>query len=325
MADTMRAAVRTRYGLDAVAVREVPKPDLVDDGVLVRVRATSVNPAEWYGAIGFPYFGRPQMGVFKPRSELLGADFSGTVEAVGPQITHVSPGDEVFGGRTGAFAEYVCVRNAVALKPENISHEEAAAVGTAAITALQALRDHGNLQPDQRVLINGASGGVGTYAVQVAKALGAEVTAVCSTDKVNIARSLGADLVIDYTQTDFTRQGERYDLVIDIAGTRRWGDLRRVIAPDATVVIVGAPKGGPFLGPLRKIVGIKVSSIFRREKAVFFIAKFNRHDMEYLAELIQTGQMRSVIDMRFQGLDQIPDALRYLGKGHSRGKTVVAV
>ncbi len=325
MTDTMRAAVRSTYGLDAIEVREVPKPDLVDDGVLVRVSATSVNPAEWHAATGIPYIARPQMGLFRPSTELLGGDFSGIVETVGPDIAHVSPGDEVFGGRAGAFAEFVCVRNAVTLKPDTISHEEAAAVGTAAITALQALRDHGHLQPGQSVLINGASGGVGTYAVQIGKAMGGEVTAVCSTGKVDIARSLGADHVIDYTQTDFTRTASRCDLVIDIAGSRRWGELRRVLNSEATVVIVGGPKGGRLLGPLTTIVGMKIGSRFRGQTCSFFLANLNRPDMEYLADLIQTGRMRSVIDKQYNGLEQIPDALRYLREGHARGKIVVSV
>lgn len=325
MEETMKAVVRNRYGYEGFEVSDVPKPELVADGVLVRVHATSVNPADWYAMSGTPYIGRPQMGLLKPRTPLFGTDFSGTVEAVGSDVTGFAPGDRVFGGRTGAYAEYLVVKNAVARIPDEVTFEEAAAVGTAAITALQALRDHGAVQPGQGVLVNGASGGVGTYTVQIAKALGAEVTAVCSTHNVDIARSLGADLVFDYTQEDFTRTGERYDLVVDIAGSRGWGELRRVLTPDATVVIVGAPKGNRVLGPLSHIIATKLGSLLSSQKTVFFIAKFNRPDMDYLAGLMETGEMRSVIDKHYQGLEQIPEALRYLGEGHARGKIVVTV
>ena len=321
----MRAATRTRYGYDSIAVEEVPKPELVDDGVLVRVRATSVNPADWYAMTGTPYVARPQVGLLKPKSPLFGVDFAGTVEAMGADFSGLAPGDEVFGGRSGAYAEYVVVRNAVVPKPANIGFEETAAVGTAAITALQGLRDKGELQPGQRVLINGASGGVGTFAVQIAKALGAEVTGVCSTGNVDLVRSLGADHVVDYTKDDFTRGDRRYDLVLDVAGSRSFRELRRVLEPGATVVIVGAPKGNRVTGPLGRIVLNRVSALGSGHKAGFFLAQFNRPDMEHLRELIEAGKVTPVIDRRYQGLDQISDALRYLGEGHARGKVVVAV
>lgn len=324
MTNTMKAAVRTGYGYDAIDIQEVPKPDLVDDGVLVRVRAVSVNPAEWYAVTG-PYFARPQTGFLKPRSPLFGADFAGTVEAVGKDVANFSPGDEVFGGRTGAFAEYVCVRNAVALKPANIGMVEAAGVGTAAITALQGLRDRGRLQRGQRVLINGASGGVGTFSVQIAKVLGGEVTAVCSTRNVDLVRSLGADHVIDYTREDFTRDGRRYDLMFDVAGSRWWWEYRRVLKPDAAVVIVGALKGNRVIGPLGRLFGNRLASIASSPKASFFLAQFNRPDIEYLGELIDTGQVTPVIDKQYRGLGELADALRYLGEGHARGKIVVTV
>lgn len=322
----MQAAVRTEFGTpDVVRVDEVPKPELTDDGVLVRVRSTSVNPAEWYAVHGRPWVGRAEMGLRRPKSEMLGADFAGTVEAVGPEVTGIAPGDRVFGGRTGSWAQYLVVKNALARIPDNVSFEEAAAAPTAAITALQALRDHGGLQAGQKVLINGASGGVGTYTVQIARALGGETTAVCSSRNVEQARSLGAGVVVDYTREDFTRSGTCYDLVIDIAGTRRWGELRRVLTADATVVIVGAPKGSRLLGPISHIARIKAGAMISRQKSVFFIAKFNRPDMEFLAELMDTGEIRSVIDRRYEGLEQIPEALRYLGEGHARGKIVVTV
>jgi NADPH:quinone reductase-like Zn-dependent oxidoreductase len=321
----MKAAVRDRYGSpDVVELREIAKPDLVDDGVLVRVHATSVNPADWYGMCGRPYIGRATIGLRKPKDLRLGVDFAGTVEAVGKEVTGFEPGDEVFGGRSGAFAEYVCVRGGVAQKPANLTFEEAAAVPVAALTALQGLRDKGQLQPGQKVLINGASGGVGTFAVQIAKALGAEVTGVCSTRNVDQARTLGADHVIDYTREDFTRSGRRYDLLLDIAGSKSWSACRRVLAPDATLVIVGAHRRNRLLGPIGHIVRLRLASLRGSQKAVFFIAKTNRADMELLRGLIEAGQVKPVVDRRYE-LSQTADAFRYLGEGHARGKVVVTV
>ena len=240
--------------------------------VLVRVRASSVNRADWYGLIGKPVVARPMMGgILKPGSRLLGTDFAGIVEAVGKDVERFTVGDEVFGGRDGAYAEYVAAKT-LARKPANVSFEAAACMGIAGLTALQAIRDHGKLQPGERVLVNGASGSVGTMAVQVAKALGGHVTAVCSTRNVERARELGADRVLDYTHEDFTRTGDRYDLVIDVAGSRSWRELKRVLAPDARVVIVGAPGSTPVLGPLGHIVAMKLAS---RGRAIFFVAKFN--------------------------------------------------
>jgi NADPH:quinone reductase-like Zn-dependent oxidoreductase len=303
-------------------LEDVEKPDLADDLVLVRVRAASVNPADWYGVVG-PLIVRPSTGFLKPRSDRTGIDFAGTVEAVGKDVTHVSPGDEVFGARSGALAEYVTVRDAVVPKPANISFEEAAAVPVAAITALQGLRDKGQLEAGQKVLINGASGGVGTFAVQVAKALGAEVTGVCSTRNVELVRSLGADHVIDYTQEDFTRSDRRYDLLFDIAGSKSWSELRRVLTPEAKVVIVGAQKRR-VLGPIGHIVRLRLASLRGSQRAVFFIAKTNRADMEILRELLESGKVRPVVDRRYE-LADAADAFRYLGEGHARGKIVVTV
>ena len=256
----MKAAVRDTYGSpDVVELREIDKPVPTDDEVLVRVRAASLNLADWYEVTGRPYVGRTQMGLRKPKSNRLGVDYAGTVEAVGGNVTEFRPGDEVFGGRNGAYAEYVCARadRAIVPKPANVTFEEAAAVPVAAITALQGLRDKGQLRPGQKVLINGASGGVGTFAVQIAKALGAEVTAVCSTANVDIARSLGADHVVDYTQEDFTRSDRRYDLLLDVAGSRSWSEYKRVLEPQATLVIVGGPKTNRLLGPLGHMVGVR--------------------------------------------------------------------
>lgn len=319
----MKAAVRNTYGSpDVLKFQEIDKPDLTDDGVLVRVRAASINPADWYTVTGKPYVGRIQGGLRKPKSNRLGIDFAGTVEAVGREITQFRPGDEVFGMRNGALAEYVCVRDAVAPKPANLTFEQAAAVPVAALTALQGLRDKGHLQPGQKVLINGASGGVGTFAVQIAKALGAEVTGVCSTRNVDLVRSLGADHVIDYTKEDFILGDRRYDLMLDNAGSRSWSEIRRVLNPKATLVIVGAPKGNGLIGPLSHIVTVRLAALPSRRKAVFFIAKANRADMMILRELLESGKVTPVVDRRYE-MSEMADAFHYLGEGHARGKIVL--
>ena len=320
----MKAIVVSKYGSpDVLELEDVEKPDVDDDLALVRVRAASINPADWYGVAG-PLIVRPSTGLLTPRTDRTGIDFAGTVEAVGRTVTHIQPGDEVFGARSGALAEYVTVRDAVVAKPANISFEEAAAVPVAAITALQGLRDKGGLQPGQQVLINGASGGVGTFAVQIAKALGAEVTAVCSTRNVELARSLGADHVVDYTQADFTRSDRRYDLLLDIAGSKSWSACRRVLKPEATLVIVGAHRRNRLFGPIGHIVRLRLASLRGSQKAVFFIAKTNRADMEFLRELLEAGKVKPVVDRRYE-LSETADAFRYLGEGHARGKVVVTV
>ena len=321
----MKAVIRKKYGPpEALKLREVENPELVDDGVLVRVHATSVNRGDWYTLRGTPYVARPMVGLLKPRSELLGGDFAGTVEAVGRDVGDLQVGDEVFGGRNGAFAEYVCVRNGVAPKPSNLTFEEAAAAPVAAITALQGLRDHGHLEPGQQVLVNGASGGVGTFAVQIAKALGAEVTAVCRTKNVELAQSLGADHVIDYTQEDFTLNDRRYDLILDIAATKSWSQYRRVLNPQAVLVIVGAPDGGSLLGPLGQVLKVRLSALRGSQKATFFIANLNRPDMHVLRELLESGKVKPVVERRYE-LSEIAEALRYMGEGHAQGKLVVNV
>ena len=323
----MKAIVHDRYGLpDVLEPKEIDIPVPGDDQVLVRVRAAAINPADWYAAAGRPYVARVQMGLRRPKEQRLGADYAGTVEAVGKDVTQFRPGDEVFGGRTGALAEYVCALadRAIVTKPANITFEQAAAVPGAAITALQALRDHGQVQPGQSVLINGASGGVGTFAVQIAKALGADVTGVCSTENVELARSLGADRVVDYTREDFTRSDRRYDLMLDIAGSRSWRECRRVLAPQATFVIVGGSKSNRLLGPLGHVIGIRLASLFSSRKVVFFIAKLKKEDMEVLRELLESGQVTPVVDRRY-GFGEVADAYRYLGEGHARGKIVVTM
>jgi NADPH:quinone reductase-like Zn-dependent oxidoreductase len=273
---------------------------------------------------GTPTLARVKLGLRRPKSELLGTDFAGTVEAVGKDVAQFAPGDEVFGGRSGAFAEYVCVRGGIAQKPTNLTFEEAAAVPVAALTALQALRDHGKLRAGQHVLVNGASGGVGTYAVQIAKALGAEVTAVCSTRNVEQALSLGADRVVDYTQDDFTRSEERYDVMIDVAGSKSWSECRRVLNRDAKLVLVGAPRGNPLLGPLGRIARLRVASLRGSQEVVFFIAKFNKPDMATLRELVESGSVRPVVERRYR-LSETAAALRAMGEGHLQGKLVIAV
>ncbi|TAK14071.1 MAG: NAD(P)-dependent alcohol dehydrogenase [Anaerolineae bacterium] len=322
----MKALVRTRYGLSEVLeVMDVEKPVPADNEVLVKVRASSINAADWYEMAGKPLIGRTQMGMMKPKSKRLGVDFAGTVEAVGKDVLDFKPGDEVFGGRNGALAEYVCVRNAVVLKPANVTFEEAAAVPVAAITALQGLRDKGNLQPGQKVLVYGASGGVGTYTVQIAKALGAEeVTAVCSTDKVEVARSIGADHVIDYTREDFTKSNRRYDLMANVSGGRPWAECKRVLTPEGTLVILGAPKAGGPLGPLGYVIRVRLASLLSKQKVIFFIAQFNRPDMKILADMLESGKIKSVIDRRF-ALSESAAAFAYFGEGHARGKVVIEV
>jgi NADPH:quinone reductase-like Zn-dependent oxidoreductase len=324
----MKAAVRDRYGSPAavVEIREIEKPVTGDDEVLVRVRAASLNLADWYDVAGRPWVGRTQMGLRKPKSDRLGVDYAGTVEAVGKDVTEFRPGDEVFGGRNGAFAEYVVAKadRAIVPKPGNVTFEEAAAVPVAALTALQGLRDKGHLQPGQKVLINGASGGVGTFAVQIAKALGAEVTAVCSTRNVDQARSLGADHVVDYTREDFARSDRRYDLMLDVAGSRSWSACKRVLKPRATLVIVGGPRANRLLGPLGHVVKKYLAGLVSSRKVVFFIAKFNKADMLVLQELLESGKMTPAIDRRYE-LGEIADALEYMGEGHAKAKIVLTV
>lgn len=324
---TMRAVVRDAYGSpDVLRLEEVAKPPLADDGVLVRVRAASINRADWYELAGRPMFARPMMGgVRKPKSRGLGADFAGVVEAVGKDRDDFEPGDEVFGARSGAFAEYVCARKSIVLKPPHITFEEAAAVPVAALTALQALRDHGGLQAGQRVLVNGASGGVGTFAVQLAKALGAgEVAAVCSPRNVERAQLLGADRVFDYTREDFTRSGGRYDLLFDNAGTRSWRACARILTPAGAVVLVGGPMRNRFLGPLGHIAAMRLASLPSKRKTCFFVAKLNPEDLEILRTLLDERKITPVIDRRYE-LSETAAALRYMGEGHAQGKIVITM
>ena len=326
--ETMKAIVRRRWGRprDVVEEADVPKPAPAEDEVLVRVRATSINRGDYYALGGVALLMRPMIGGFRrPKSERFGGDFAGIAEAVGSAVGDVRPGDEVFGCRTGAFAEYVAARQAVARKPATLSFEEAAAVPVAALTALQALRDHGRLAPGQRVLVNGASGGVGTFAVQLAKALGAgHVTAVCSPRNVERTRALGPDRVIDYSRDDYTRGGERYDLIVDVAGNHSWRDNRRVLAPDGTLVLAGAPTGNRLTGPIARLARLWLASRLGRQRLVFFICKPNRADLAELRELIEAGKVRPLVD-RVYPLTEIADALETMGEGHVQGKLAVRI
>ena len=320
----MKAAVYKSYGQpEVLKIEEVEKPAPKDDEVLVKIRASSVNPAEWYSMTGL-FIARLGSGLFKPKDTRLGVDYAGVVEAVGRDVTQFKPGDEVYGARSGAFAEYVCVKNHIYPKPANITFEQAGSVGIAAMTALQGLRDHGNLQPGQKVLINGASGGVGTFAVQIAKALGAEVTAVCSPRNVEMIRSLGADHVIDYTKEDFTRNGQRYDLLLEVAGTRSWREYKRALNPQARFVIVGAPKSNPVIGPLSYVIKIRLGSLRASQKVIFFITSFKREDFMLLNEMFERGQVKPVVERAYP-LGEISEAMRHLGTGHAKGKIVVTM
>lgn len=324
---TMKAMVHKHYGRPEPGVLDLGEVDVpvpADDRVLVRVYASSVNPVEWYGVTG-PYFERVGAGFRKPKDPRVGADLAGVVEAVGGAVQDVGPGDEVFGTGSGAWAEYAIARaTRIAPKPTNVSFEEAATVPIAGLTALQALRDHGQVQPGQKVLINGASGGVGTFAVQLAKAFRAEVTAVCSTRNVEQARVLGADRVVDYTREDFTELGIRHDLMLDIAGRRSFLDCRRALTPDATFVLVGGKMTYRGLGPLPHIAGTFLKSRLRSQKMTFFVAKVTTEHLTAMRDLIEAGKVRPVVERTYP-LSEAREALAYLGEGHARGKIAITV
>ena len=325
-AELMKAIVYRCYGSpDVLQLEDIEKPVPADDEVLVKVHAASVNPLDWHYMRGSPYLMRLGSGLGTPDDPRLGVDFAGTVEAVGSNVKRFKPGDEVFGGRTGAFAEYVTVREdrALALKPASVTFEQAASVPIAAITALQALRDKGKLEPGQRVLINGASGGVGTFAVQIAKYFGAEVTGVCSTRNVAMVRSIGADHVFDYTKEDYTDSGKQYDLIIDNVGNHSLLANRRVLDPDGTFVIVGAQKGN-WIGPLMRPVKAFVLSPFVDQEFGMILAEFRQEDLDILGELMDAGQVTPVIDRRYP-LSEVAAAIRYSEEGHARGKIVINV
>lgn len=323
----MKAILFDRYGgPEVLRVADVPAPALeADDHVLVRLRAASVNPLDWHMLRGHPWFLRAETGLLRPKAGRLGADLAGVVEAVGRGVTRVSPGDEVFGNSVRTLAEIVRVtEDAIVHKPATVSFEEAGGVGVAALTALQALRDKARLGAGERVLVNGASGGVGTFAVQLAKVLGAEVTGVCSTRNVELVRSLGADLVVDYTQDDFARRAERYDVVVEAVANRPVAALQRVLKPGGRIAWVGAAHGRlggkPVLRLLRAIVARKVGGL----DVTPFVAKRTLADLELLRDLIEAGRIRTVVDRTYP-LEQTADAMRYLETLRARGKVIVTV
>ncbi len=324
---SMKAIVYRCYGgVEVLKLEQIAKPLPEDGRVLVKVHAASVNPLDWHYMQGKPYVMRPMSGVGKPNSNLMGADFAGTIEAVGKNVTRFKIGDEVFGDRDGAFGEYVSVREngAMALKPDNVTMEQAAAVPIAGLTALQALRDKGKVQAGQKVLINGASGGVGTFAVQIAKTYGAEVTGVCSTRNVEMVKSIGADHVIDYTKEDFTQGSARYDLIVDNVGNHTLSELRHVLTPHGALVSVGGPSDNRWLGPLVTSLDAYIVAPFVGQKLIFMLAQSNQDDLNVLRNLMQTGKLAPVIDRRYK-LAETPQAVSYLEQGHARGKVVIEV
>ena len=321
----MKAIRQHKYGSPKVLqLEEIAVPEIGDDGVLIRVDATSVNPFDWHFMRGLPYFLRLMTGVRAPKQAHPGADVAGHVERVGANVTQFRPGDEVFGGCSGAFAEFATAsEKSLAMKPAGLTPEQAAAIPMAGCTALQALSDHGRLQAGQKVLINGAAGGIGTFAVQIARALGAEVTGVCSTRNVDLVRSIGADQVVDYTAADFTRGGQRYDLIIDAIGNRSLRDMRRVMTPRGTLVFLGGG-GSRLFGPLGQSLRARVLGRFIDQRMLMFFASVNRADLLTLEELVGAGKIRPVIDRTYT-LAEIPEAIRYIETGHARGKVVVRV
>ena len=322
----MQAIVYEKYGSpDVLQLEEIDKPAVDDDQVLIKVHAASVNPLDWHRMRGEPYFMRTSEGLGKPKNTGLGADVAGRVEAVGRNVTQVQPGDEVFGMGIRTLAEYVVISGeGVVQKPANVTFEEAASVPVAALTALQGLRDKGGIQPGQNVLVNGAAGGVGTFAVQIAKSFGADVTGVCSTRNVELVRSIGADHVVDYTQEDFSRSGERYDLILDAAGNRSLSALRRVVTPEGTIVLVGAAKGRSGGRPILRLARGLLRGRFVSQTVVTYMAARNRDDLLFLKELMEAGKITPVIDRRYP-LSEVPDAIRYLEAGHAQGKVVITI
>ena len=320
----MKAIIFTRYGSpEVLELKEVVKPAPNDNQVLVRVQAASANPLDWHHMRGGPFLVRLEEGLLKPKNPMLGADIAGRVEAVGKNVTEFQPGDEVFGVTAGGFAEHVCAAETkLALKPANLSFEAAAAVPIAAFTALQGLRDKGQIQPGQEVLINGASGGVGTFAVQLAKSFGAEVTGVCSTRNLDLVRSIGADQVVDYTKEDFTKNGQRYDLILDAVGNRSVSDYQRALSPQGRCVIAGFTSLSRLFEHM--VLGPWMSRGGSKKVGLMGIANPNKKDLVFIKELLEAGKVVPVID-RCYPLSEVPEAIRYLEQGHARGKVVITV
>ena len=328
-ANPMKAIVYCDYGLANLKLADVEKPVPNDDQLLVRVRAASVNPYDWHFVEGTPKIMRAMgVGLRKPKDTRLGVDFAGTVEAVGKNVTKFKPGDDVFGGKGGAFAEYVCPRadRAVTMKPAGVTFEQAASVNIAGLTALQAIRDRGKVQPGQTVLINGASGGVGTFAVQIAKSFDADVTGVCSGRNVDLVRSLGADRVIDYTKEDFTKSDQHYDVILDNVANHSLSECRRVLKPKGIYVLIGG--GGVneqgFIGALGKALKTMLLSPFVSQKMGMMMADLSQKDLAILGDMMQSGKLKPVIDRTYT-LSEVPDAIRYVEEGHARGKVIITV
>jgi NADPH:quinone reductase-like Zn-dependent oxidoreductase len=321
----VKAIVHSRYGPpDALAVKDIDQPAVGDDGVLVRVHAAAVGKGDWLTVRGLPYVARLRYGLPKPKHRVPGFDVAGRVEVVGSNVTELQSGDEVFGWCDGAFAEYASVpENQLVRKPANLSFEQAAAVPISGFAALQALRDTGGVRPGQTVVIIGASGGVGSFAVQLAKAFGAQVTGVCSTKSLDLVRSIGADYLVDYTQQDFTRTGQRYDLILEMAGNRSLADLRRALTPKGTLVLVGGSGGRWFMGTGRTLRAV-VTSPFVSQRLRSFFSKPRGADLVVLNELIEAGKLTPVIDRTFP-LNEAPEAIRYVGERSTQGKTVITV
>src|SRR5438445_1433017 len=323
----MKAIVYEAYGsADILEVKDVPKPDVDGDRVLIRVRAASANPYDWHFMRGLPLIARTSMGLRKPKYSLLGSDVAGEVEVVGDAVTRFRPGDDVFGFiGSGGFAEFVSApEKLLALKPDNLSFEQAAQVPLAAVTALQGLRDAGKLQSGQKVLIVGASGGVGTFAVQIAKWYGADVTGVCSTRNLEMVRSIGANRVIDYTREDFTRTGQAYDLIFQLAGTASPSACRRALTPKGRLVLSSGDSPGRIVGPVARIIKAVLLSPFIGQTMRPLVAKPTSDNLHFLAELIAAGRVTPVIDRTYP-LSAAPDAIRYLETGRARGKVVISV
>jgi NADPH:quinone reductase-like Zn-dependent oxidoreductase len=323
----MKAIVQDRYGsADVLELRDIDPPVITADEVLVEVRAAGVEPGVWHLMTGLPYLVRVMgYGFTRPKYPVRGRDVAGRVEAVGANVTRFQPGDEVFGTCEGSFAEYAAAReDKLAIKPANLSFEEAAVIPISGMTALQALRDKGRVRPGDKVLIIGAGGGVGTFSVQLAKAFGAEVTGVCSSSKVDLVLSIGADQVIDYTREDFADRGVQYDLIIDNAGNRPLSQLRRALAAEGTLVIVGGEGGGAWVGPADRIVPVAILSPFVRHRLLSLMAAERQDDLVVLAEMAESGKLTPAVDRRYP-LVEAPDAVRYVGEGHARGKVVVTI
>jgi NADPH:quinone reductase-like Zn-dependent oxidoreductase len=327
----MRAIVQTRYGAprDVLGLEDVDRPAPGEDDVLLRVHAASVNPADWHIIRGTPYLARLSFGLRRPRDPVPGCDLAGRVEAVGSVVTAFAPGDEVFGSSfmrgLGAFAEWAAVpHDVLAAKPANLSFEQAAALPVGALTALQGLRDHGQVEPGHKVLIVGASGGVGTFTVQIAKSMGAEVTGVCSTRNVEMVRSLGADHVVDYTREDFAGGAARYDLIFQLAGTRSPSECRGALTPKGTLLLSSGESSGHVVGPLGRVAKARALSPFVGQKMVSFAVKPNTQDLQSVRTLVESGDVSPVID-RSHPLAEVPEAIAYLEEGHARGKVVIEV